>query len=298
MLQGAKCQFESSTSIDAGYFSACGSLSPSSSVDSGCFSPPTSCWGAGRQPEAAEKTDIDCIPAKNPRIILPAEGKRRSRSKNPGTKRQTASEREKLRMRDLTKALLHLRTYLPPSVVPPGQTLTKIETLRLTISYISYLSSQLEQSEISNHETTPRCYSQDTSDRLQSGLLSETWCLDGVQGHMQDNIQYCPTFAAFSDSTQQMENNFPSASHFRDTQSYMVRRLFITLHTERSFNNNQECYVCCSYLIVCWISSFNSFPAQQHMILHTAISFFNEEHREDMRSPYAKIRWPLCENFI
>ncbi|XP_056106733.1 mesoderm posterior ab [Rhinichthys klamathensis goyatoka] len=219
MLQGAACQFEykrSPTSVDAGYFSACGSLSPSSSIDSGCFSPPASCWRAGRHLEAAGEPDIDCIPAKKPRTILPAEGKRRSRSKNPGTKRQTASEREKLRMRDLTKALHHLRNYLPPSVAHTGQTLTKIETLRLTISYISYLSAQLEQTETSNHETSPRCFSQDTSDRLQT----ETWCLVGPEELMQDNVQNCPTFTAFSDSTQQMENNFPSTSHFRDAQSY------------------------------------------------------------------------------
>ncbi len=222
MLQGAKCQYEyerSSTTIDAGYFSAC---SPSSSIGSGCFSPPVSCWGAGRQSEAAE---IDCVPAKKPRLALPAEGKRRSRSKNPGTKRQTASDREKFRMRDLAKALHHLRTYLPPSVAPAGQTLTKIETLRLTISYISYLSSQLEQSEETfNHEATPRGYSQDTSERLETGLLSETW----PQGLVQDNVQYCPTFTSFSDSPQQMENNVPSILNFTDAQSYRVRRRFIT----------------------------------------------------------------------
>lgn len=57
--------------------------------------------------------------------------------------RESASEKEKLRMRDLTKALHHLRSYLPPSVAPAGQTLTKIETLRLTIRYISFLSAQL-----------------------------------------------------------------------------------------------------------------------------------------------------------
>lgn len=61
--------------------------------------------------------------------------------------RESASEKEKLRMRDLTKALHHLRSYLPPSVAPAGQTLTKIETLRLTIRYISYLSAQLGLSE-------------------------------------------------------------------------------------------------------------------------------------------------------
>ncbi|KAL2077062.1 hypothetical protein ACEWY4_026566 [Coilia grayii] len=67
----------------------------------------------------------------------------RSRSKNPSKQRQSASEKEKLRMRDLTKALHHLRTYLPASVAPVGQTLTKIETLRLTIRYIAHLSAQL-----------------------------------------------------------------------------------------------------------------------------------------------------------
>ncbi|KAM9817547.1 uncharacterized protein ACB057_002842 [Neosynchiropus ocellatus] len=61
--------------------------------------------------------------------------------------RESASEKEKLRMRDLTKALHHLRSYLPPSMAPTGQTLTKIETLRLTIRYISYLSAQLGLSE-------------------------------------------------------------------------------------------------------------------------------------------------------
>lgn len=247
ILQRAKCQYEyerTSITIDAGYFSACGSLSPSSSIDSGCFSPPASCWGAGRQPEA---TGIDCVPAKKPRLALPAEGKRRSRSKNPGTKRQTASEREKLRMRDLTKALHYLRTYLPPSVAPAGQTLTKTETLRLTISYISYLSAQLEQSEETfNHEATLRDYSQDTSERLETGLLSETWCLDEPQGLVQDNVQYCPTITTFSDSPQQMENNFPSTSNFRDAQSCMVRSLSIVFcylaYIKHSFN---DLLICC-----------------------------------------------------
>ncbi|XP_067288557.1 mesoderm posterior ba [Pseudorasbora parva] len=73
--------------------------------------------------------------------------KHRLRLKKPSEQRQNASEKEKLRMRDLTKALHHLRTYLPPSVAPVGQTLTKIETLRLTIRYISSLSAQLGLSE-------------------------------------------------------------------------------------------------------------------------------------------------------
>lgn len=77
----------------------------------------------------------------------PSEGRpkpRRMRCKNPSKQRRNASEKEKLRMRDLTKALHNLRMFLPSFVAPAGQTLTKIETLRLAIRYISYLSSQLD----------------------------------------------------------------------------------------------------------------------------------------------------------
>ncbi|GAA6100736.1 mesoderm posterior aa [Tachysurus ichikawai] len=134
---------QSLSASDAGYYSASSSLSPASSIDSCCFSPPAFQYGTGQEsfPEIfplknneEEKTKIGKVAKKTGR----------PRSKFPGLKRQSASEREKLRMRDLTKALHHLRTYLPPSVAPAGQTLTKIDTLRLTIHYISYLSAQLE----------------------------------------------------------------------------------------------------------------------------------------------------------
>ncbi|XP_031165686.1 mesoderm posterior ba [Sander lucioperca] len=79
---------------------------------------------------------------------LSGRGRKRGRAPRMRSKqRESASEKEKLRMRDLTKAMHHLRSYLPPSVAPAGQTLTKIETLRLTIRYISYLSAQLGLSE-------------------------------------------------------------------------------------------------------------------------------------------------------
>lgn len=136
--------------VDPGYFSAGSSLSPTSSVDSFSFSP-TSLQAAG-----AEQTPLDRFLCSSPtapglshepQTLQPCTSSgfstRRSRSRYPGQKRQTASEREKLRMRDLTKALHHLRTYLPPSVAPAGQTLTKIETLRLAIRYVAYLSAQL-----------------------------------------------------------------------------------------------------------------------------------------------------------
>ncbi|XP_033934750.1 pancreas transcription factor 1 subunit alpha-like, partial [Pseudochaenichthys georgianus] len=131
---------------DPGYFSASSSsLSPTSSVDSFCFSP-----NAFR---TNEPNPLDCLVFKSPAVpqqdaqTLPASTTKKSRSRYPGKKRQTASDREKHRMRDLTKSLNHLRTYLPASVAPEGQTLTKIDTLRLTIRYISYLSAQLGLSE-------------------------------------------------------------------------------------------------------------------------------------------------------
>ncbi|XP_036400185.1 mesoderm posterior protein 2-like [Megalops cyprinoides] len=129
------------SSSDAGYYSACGSLSPASSIDSCSFSPPSLQWGTG--PDAMDCFAFCGLAASEKKPSIPAPERRKSRSKYPGHKRQSASEREKLRMRDLTKALHHLRTYLPPSVAPVGQTLTKIETLRLTIRYIAHLSAQL-----------------------------------------------------------------------------------------------------------------------------------------------------------
>lgn len=98
---------------------------------------------------------LTCSKSGDPPAI---EKKRRPRLKNPSEQRQNASEKEKLRMRDLTKALHHLRTYLPPSVAPVGQTLTKIETLRLTIRYISFLTAQLGlgEEELTHGKQSPR----------------------------------------------------------------------------------------------------------------------------------------------
>lgn len=150
------CQFDKSSeplafdpASDAGYFSACSSLSPTSSVDTFSFSP-ASCSAAGGGNISLD--DLIFLNAEPSNLTKetktkPCSVRKKSRSRYPGKKRQTASEREKLRMRDLTKAMHHLRTYLPPSVAPAGQTLTKIETLRLTIRYISYLSAQLGLSE-------------------------------------------------------------------------------------------------------------------------------------------------------
>lgn len=63
-------------------------------------------------------------------------------------------------MRTLARALHELRRFLPPSVAPAGQNLTKIETLRLAIRYIGHLSAVLGLSEDSlrrqRHEVSPR----------------------------------------------------------------------------------------------------------------------------------------------
>ncbi|XP_003413826.2 mesoderm posterior protein 1 [Loxodonta africana] len=75
-------------------------------------------------------------------------GRRGARCSRLGSgQRQSASEREKLRMRTLARALHELRLFLPPSVAPAGQSLTKIETLRLAIRYIGHLSAVLGLSE-------------------------------------------------------------------------------------------------------------------------------------------------------
>lgn len=148
---------------DPGYVSASSSLSPTSSVDSFCFSPAAL---------LANKTDaLDCFIFSNHTAPPPTQETlpcstfsaatsttKKSRTRYPGKKRQTASEREKMRMRDLTKAMHHLRSYLPPSVAPAGQTLTKIETLRLTVRYISYLSAQLGLSEEVLEQRTPAAF--------------------------------------------------------------------------------------------------------------------------------------------
>ncbi|XP_076148810.1 uncharacterized protein LOC143132871 [Alosa pseudoharengus] len=119
-------------------------ISPAASMDL-VFSP------LSKQSDSGKPGQFACSDPHKSAARSPAESGRpirtRTRSKNPSKQRQSASEKEKLRMRDLTKALHHLRTYLPASVAPVGQTLTKIETLRLTIRYIAHLSAQLGLSE-------------------------------------------------------------------------------------------------------------------------------------------------------
>lgn len=127
------------------------STSPASSSDSSvscpCYAtrPPSQSTGPARS-------------ARNTQVAPNAP--RRARPAPAGGQRQSASEREKLRMRTLARALQELRRFLPPSVAPAGQSLTKIETLRLAIRYIGHLSAVLGLSEDSlrqqRHAVSPR----------------------------------------------------------------------------------------------------------------------------------------------
>lgn len=129
-------QYQWCSDSDLSSISSPETLSPVTSMDSS-LSP-----SYQRLPQSAPKAAKTGYSQKSER------GRKSGRANRIRSKqRESASEKEKLRMRDLTKAMQHLRTYLPPSVAPAGQTLTKIETLRLTIRYISYLSDQLGISE-------------------------------------------------------------------------------------------------------------------------------------------------------
>lgn len=133
---------------------------------------------------------VTCSKSDNPPAVLQGaiKRKRRPRLKNPSEQRQNASEKEKLRMRDLSKALHHLRTYLPPSVAPLGQTLTKIETLRLTIRYISFLSAQLGlgEEELTHRKQSP-C-SPEIFGYFQCSSMAGQWSERG-QGHCNGQYQ-------------------------------------------------------------------------------------------------------------
>ncbi|XP_036592460.1 mesoderm posterior protein 1 [Trichosurus vulpecula] len=125
------------------------SCSPASSSDSWGLSPPG--------PQARFLPDGH---TPKPPSTRTGTGRRAGRGRLGSGQRQSASEREKLRMRNLSRALHDLRRYLPPSVAPAGQSLTKIETLRLAIRYIGHLSALLGLSEESlrhrRSEAAPR----------------------------------------------------------------------------------------------------------------------------------------------
>ncbi|XP_047651735.1 mesoderm posterior protein 2 [Phacochoerus africanus] len=119
-----------------GWASHSNSTSPASSSDS------SGSWPCDRAPGP-----LQAVPSARSAVEAASTAPGRARTRPAGGQRQSASEREKLRMRTLARALHQLRRFLPPSVAPAGQSLTKIETLRLAIRYIGHLSAVLGLSE-------------------------------------------------------------------------------------------------------------------------------------------------------
>ncbi|NWW83859.1 MSGN1 protein, partial [Rhynochetos jubatus] len=122
------------------------SLSPTPSFESYSSSP---CPAATETPYSSGCSDslVGYSLVDFPAAYLPSPGQARLPK---GTKvrmsaqcRRKASEREKLRMRTLADALHTLRNYLPPVYSQRGQPLTKIQTLKYTIKYISELTELL-----------------------------------------------------------------------------------------------------------------------------------------------------------
>ncbi|KAM4038509.1 uncharacterized protein ACNLHF_016860 [Anomaloglossus baeobatrachus] len=119
------------------------SLSPTSTVDSFSFSPPYQSCSFAEEKYNSFLTFSPKEEALQTGQVTPPAKKNCSRNKTIVYQRQNASEREKMRMRNLSTALQNLRRYLPPAVAPVGKNLTKIETLRMTIRYIAHLSDVL-----------------------------------------------------------------------------------------------------------------------------------------------------------
>ncbi|XP_044132982.1 uncharacterized protein LOC122925704 [Bufo gargarizans] len=117
------------------------SLSPTSSVDSFSFSPPNQSSSLGEDDNF--QTSSSKIEVQQTRQMEVPANKSHRRNRTISHQRQNASEREKMRMRNLSTGLQNLRRYLPAAVAPVGKNLTKIETLRLTIRYIAHLSDVL-----------------------------------------------------------------------------------------------------------------------------------------------------------
>ncbi|XP_009462485.1 PREDICTED: mesogenin-1 [Nipponia nippon] len=121
------------------------SLSPTPSFESYSSSP---CPAAAETPYGSGGGSlvgyslVDFPPA-----YLPSPGQARlpkgTKVRMSAQRRRKASEREKLRMRTLADALHTLRNYLPPVYSQRGQPLTKIQTLKYTIKYISELTELL-----------------------------------------------------------------------------------------------------------------------------------------------------------
>ncbi|XP_072006305.1 uncharacterized protein [Engystomops pustulosus] len=174
------------------------SLSPASSIDSSGLSPPY--IGYATSQETLGNISMPCSQPMDLKMqpkIPTGKKTKKMKAKLPDTQRQSASEREKMRMRNLSKALQNLRRYLPPSVAPIDKTLTKIETLQLTIRYISLLSEQLGLSE-------------EVLEQRRQGSLQRTRSEQSVSCYMDVNHSLCSEADEERIATTSSQEHIPS----------------------------------------------------------------------------------------
>ena len=96
-----------------------------------------------------------------------ATGGRGTPGDKPPIQRNAANERERARMRVLSKAFTRLKTSLP--WVPPDTKLSKLDTLRLASCYIAHLSQLL--AEDGDEQTTTTTTTKATSTTSSGGSV-------------------------------------------------------------------------------------------------------------------------------
>jgi len=127
-----------------------------------------------------------------------------------GSQRSAANDRERTRMRVLSKAFVRLKTSLP--WVPSDTKLSKLDTLKLATSYISYLSNILDEDE--NKQNNDNC---DNFDPYQPIKLIENI----KSSSMEKFRKFNPIISnAYSNTYSQTSNNNLIQNNF-------VKKVFI-----------------------------------------------------------------------
>lgn len=127
-----------------------------------------------------------------------------------GVQRTAANDRERTRMRVLSKAFVKLKTSLP--WVPLDTKLSKLDTLKLASSYISYLTKILQEDENSSNigdpETNESEYDHNLGYSMNSNV-SEFKYSSLLTNNALDTVQSNTTF-----SINNIEKNKAIVEHF------------------------------------------------------------------------------------